>query len=138
MKPNYRADPDPIHLYKRILTKLLKRIINCSFSNKASQFSTVDLKRLFSDLAGKFFKSNDCSRLSDIKPLKLFNTKRLIELQSKLADPKAKLLYCYILLMLPVTGTFLKCDTVGFIEMCCVVEHVLLNYCTYILNNFTS
>ena len=40
--------------------------------------------------------------------------------------------------MLPATGTFLKCDTVGFVELCYVVEHVLLVYYNYILNNFTS
>ena len=81
LSSNFRAAPDLIHLYKRILTKFLKRTINYTFSNKAELFSANNIKRLFPDLNEKFFKSNDCSRLSDTKPLKLLSAKRFIELK---------------------------------------------------------
>ena len=131
------AVPDLIHLYKRILTRILTKIMNCTFTNGVSLLSVELIKKFFPDLPEKFYNTNDCSRLSDTKPLKLFNVKRLFQLHQHFSDQNARILFCYILLMIPTTGTFLNTNPTGFIELCYVVEHTLLLYFYFLRDKFT-
>ena len=112
------------------------KIINSTFTSRHNLFSAVGIRRLLSHLPENFYNNNDCSRLSDTKPIKLFNEKKIFLLKDFLNYAQIPQLFCYVLIMLPATGTFLTCNHVGFVELCYVVEHVLLIYHYYLVNIF--